>query len=116
MRACWSVMSSTDPAVRVEPRTDEATSAFSVSMVVSGVRCLLTYVVFPWVLPLLGIATGVGPAIGLVVGTIAIGFNVASIRRFWASDHRLKWPITVVNSGVIVLLLVLIGLDIADLA
>lgn len=84
-------------------------------MVVSGVRCLLTYVVFPWALPLFGLAGGVGPALGLAIGTVAIGFNVASIRRFWADDHRWKVPITVINVAVIILLSILIGVDIVDL-
>ncbi len=97
------------------PQGDPATKAFSVSILISGIRCVLTYVIFPWVLPLLGFAGGVGPAVGLVVGTIAIGFNLASIRRFWVADHRWKWPITVLNSSVIVLLLILLGLDLAEL-
>jgi hypothetical protein len=103
--------SSTD----VAPDADPATKAFSVSILISGIRCVLTYVIFPWVLPLLGFAGGVGPVIGLVVGTIAIGFNIASIRRFWVADHRWKWPITVLNSSVIVLLLILLGRDLAEL-
>lgn len=85
-------------------------------MVVSGVRCLLSYVVFPWALPLLGLAGGVGPALGIAIGSVAIVFNLASIRRFWADDHRWKIPITFINLAVIVLLSILIGVDIADLA
>ncbi len=49
-------------------QADPATKAFSVSILISGIRCVLTYVIFPWVLPLLGFAGGVGPAVGLVVG------------------------------------------------
>lgn len=94
---------------------DEATRAFSISVMISGVRCLLTYILFPWVFPAVGRAKGIGPGIGLVVGTIAIGFNVASIRRFWLSNHRWKWPITVLNSSVICLLVVLIFVDLRDL-
>ena len=96
-------------------QADPATKAFSLSILISGIRCVLTYVIFPWVLPLLGFAGGVGPAVGLMVGTVAIGFNIASIRRFWVADHRWKWPITVLNSSVIVLLLILLGLDLAEL-
>ncbi len=105
----------TDAATDAVPQADPATKAFSISIVISGIRCVLTYVIFPWVLPLLGFAGGVGPAVGLVVGTIAIGFNIASIRRFWVADHRWKWPITVLNGSVIVLLLILLGLDLAEL-
>lgn len=111
-------VSSTDRlslAADTDIRTDPATSAFSRSMVISGIRCLLTYVVFPWLLPLVGILGTVGPAIGLAVGVVAIWFNVASIRRFWSWDHRWKWPITAINSSVIVLLTVLVVMDLTDL-
>lgn len=94
---------------------EAATARFSTSVVVSGVRCLLTYIVFPWLLPALGLARGVGPGIGLAVGVVAIGFNVSSIRRFHASDHRWKWAITGLNAAVIALLVVLAVMDIRDL-
>lgn len=93
----------------------DPTKAASVSMVVSGIRCVLAYVIFPWVLPAAGRAGNVGPAIGLVVGLVAIGFNVASIRRFQRSGHRWRWHITALNGAVIALLVVLVVRDIADL-
>lgn len=109
-------MTDTQPTSTAVPaQVDPATTAFSRSMAISGIRCALTYVIFPWVLPLVGITGGVGPVIGIAVGLVAIYFNVASIRRFWSSDHRLKWPISFVNCGVIVLLSVLIGIDLNEL-
>jgi hypothetical protein len=93
----------------------EVTRAFSWSVVVSGVRCLIGYIVFPWLLPLLGLAKGVGPAIGIAIGVIAIGFNVASIRRFQLSRHRWRWAITALNVTVICLLVVLIARDLAEI-
>lgn len=96
-------------------RHDDATKAFSTSVLVSAVRCTLAYVVFPWLLPAFGLAGGVGPGIGLAVGVVAIGFNIASIRRFHRADHRWKWPITALNCTVIVLLTVLAVIDISDL-
>ena len=43
---------------------DEARSAFQKSLFISTCRCLLMYIVFPFVLPAVGIAHGVGPASG----------------------------------------------------
>lgn len=105
-----------DAGLPVPPATDHerATRAFSTSVLISGIRCTLAYVVFPWLLPALGLASGVGPALGLVIGPIAIGFNVASIRRFHASDHRWKWWISALNVAVIGLLVVLFVLDVRD--
>jgi len=78
---------------------------------ISAVRCTLTYVVFPFVAPIVGIASGIGSTIGLIVGIIAIVANVFSIRRFWRADHKYKWPVSALNAGIIVLLLVLLVLD-----
>lgn len=90
--------------------------AFNTSMLVSAARCLLTYVVLPFVAPLLGHANGVGPAIGIPLGVVAIVFNVRSIRRFWTADHRWKWGYTAIGAAVIVLLVVLLAGDVAELA
>ena len=103
------------PAADAPVTEDQATRTFSTSVLVSAVRCTLAYVVFPWLLPAFGVAGDVGPAIGLVIGPIAIAFNVASIRRFHASDHRWKWQITALNCAVIVLLVVLFAMDVAEL-
>lgn len=104
-----------DESVRSTGTADSANRAFSTSILVSAVRCTLTYVVFPWLLPAFGMAGGVGPGVGLAIGVVAIGFNVASIRRFWTSDHQWKIPISVINASVIVLLSVLVVLDVRDL-
>ena len=85
-------------------------------MVVSGTRCLLTYLVFPYLLPVLGLADSVGPALRAPIGLVAIVFNGLSIRRFWRADHRLKWPVSTVNAAVIVLLCYLTVGDFVDLA
>lgn len=105
----------TSETVTTVPVGDTPERTFSISIVISAVRCTLTYVVFPWVLPLLGVAGGVGPGIGLVIGTIAIGANIVSIRRFWANDHRWKIPISILNGGIIILLSILVVVDLTDL-
>lgn len=95
---------------------DAATRGFSLSIMVSAVRCTLTYLVLPFMTPFIGLAPGVGPSIGVGVGVIAIASNAFSIRRFWRADHRWKKPITVLHVAVISLLLVLMFLDISELA
>jgi len=94
---------------------EDAQRVFSTSVVISAVRCLLTYVLFPFVAPVVGIASGVGSTIGIVTSTVAIAANVWSIRRFHRADHRWKWPITAINVAIIALLLVLLALDVANL-
>ncbi len=104
---------STTPAPAADQ--NEAARLFSLSIVISGTRCLLTYIVFPWVLPVLGIAGGVGPVVGVIVGLVAIAFNLLSIRRWRASGHAWRIPLMTLNSVVIVFLLVLVAIDVSRL-
>jgi hypothetical protein len=94
---------------------DAAQRAFSTSILVSATRCLLTYIVLPFLAPVLGLAAGVGPALGIPIGVVAIGSNVLTIRRFWAADHRWRWAYTAIALTVIALLLILMVEDIFDL-
>ncbi len=116
MGQTWGVSETTAaPAAAVEYTPAQAEKAFNKSVMVSAVRCLFTYIVFPWLLPALGVARGWGPWLGVVVSPIAIAFNVLSIRRFQRSRHKYRWPITVVNVTIIVLLVVLFVRDVADI-
>jgi hypothetical protein len=95
---------------------DDAHRLFSASIVLSGLRCLLGYVLFPIVLPAIGAAASVGPAIGLPVGLVALVFDVRGIRRFWLADHRWRWPITGLYAAVMTLVTVLVVGDVVHLA
>lgn len=95
---------------------DEAQRLFGTSMLISATRCLLTYIVFPIVTPLLGTATSVAPAIGLPIAVVALWFDVMGIRRFWLANHRWRWPVTFVYLGVMALVAVLLVGDIRQLA
>lgn len=92
-----------------------AERAFSKSIAVSAIRCTLTYVLIPFVFPLIGFGTGVGPWIGVPIGLAAIVANVVSIRRFHRADHKWKWPMTAINVGIIALLTVLVVIDFTNL-
>lgn len=92
-----------------------AQSTFQKSMLISATRCTLTYVVFPFLMPAIGFATGVGPWIGLLIGTVAIVCDVFTVRRFFVADHKWRWPFTAVASSVIVLLAVLLVQDISHI-
>ena len=96
----------------VESAPEEgAERVFSRSVLISGIRCTLTYVIFPFVAPLIGVAADVGAVIGVSIGVVAIVFNIMSIRRFFAADHPYKWWASAMNSAVIVLLVILFIVD-----
>jgi hypothetical protein len=100
------------------PSADEASAhrIFSASIVLSGLRCLLGYVVLPILTPAIGTLAGAGPVIGLPIGIIALVFDVLGIRRFWLANHRWRWPITALYTVVIVLVMTLVVADIVHLA
>ena len=95
--------------------TASAYSAFQKSMMISALRCTLTYVIFPFVLPAVGFAKGVGPVVGITIGVAAMVCDVFSIRRFFAVDHRWRWHFTAVVLCVMSLLTVLLVRDIINL-
>ena len=93
----------------------QAERLFSKSMVISGIRCVLAYLILPFVTPFIGLAPGVGAGFGLGIGLVAIAANLFSIRRFWRADHRWKMPVTAIHVAVIALLVVLAIRDVAEL-
>lgn len=103
------------PEERRSRRRKDVHGAFSVSMVLSGLRCLLSYVVFPIVTPLFGAAATVGPAIGIPIGALALTFDVLAVRRFFAADHRWRWAMAAIYFAVMALVLTLVIQDIVHL-
>lgn len=99
------------------PKATEASARQLVekSLLISMARCLLTYIVLPFVVPLVGVAADIAPIMGIVLGTVAIVANVASIRRFWRADHRYRWHYTALATAIIGAMVWLIAVDLADL-
>lgn len=102
---------------RAASRTDDAVThrIFNVSIALSAIRCLLSYVVFPIVVPAIGGAASVPPAAGLPIAVVALVFDVIAVRRFWAGSHPWRWPVTLVYVVVMGLVLALLAGDISRL-
>jgi hypothetical protein len=92
-----------------------AEKAFGTSILISSVRCLLTYVLLPLLKPVIDLTGGVGPVLGLVVGAVSATAIVFSMRRFWRANHRLRWAYTVIGGGILVLLAIQAVGDVAAL-
>jgi hypothetical protein len=103
------------PATAPPSSAADARRAFRTSIAVTTVRCLLLYVFLPFVAPVLGVAAGVGPALGLVIGVVAMVCIVTSIRRFWRADHPRRWAYTALGGTMLVLLAYLAVADLVDL-
>ncbi|ACU54834.1 hypothetical protein Afer_1930 [Acidimicrobium ferrooxidans DSM 10331] len=98
-------------------REEAAERLFSVAMILSGLRCTLSYVIIPFVLPALGLGAvaGFGPEIGIPVGVLALIFDVRGIRRFHVARHRWRWSMTAIYLAVIALVTYLVVQDIVAL-
>jgi hypothetical protein len=89
--------------------------AFRLALVISGIRCLVTYLVVPIVVPIVNVVSMVAAPIGILLCLIAVVSGIAGVRRFWASDHRAKWMYTWFMAAVFLVLGVALVADITRL-
>jgi hypothetical protein len=92
-----------------------AQNAFSRSILISAVRCLLTYVAIPLLGPVLGWSGRVGPWLGLTLGLVSMTAIVLAVRRLFAANHRWRWGYLGFGGAVFVLLIVQATIDISTL-
>jgi hypothetical protein len=92
-----------------------ARRVFEVSIYVSAARCLLTYIILPFIFPIIGVSMTATPAIGLPISLVAIVADVASIRRFWRADHKYRWHYTALAGAIICAMTVLVVGDVIDI-
>lgn len=104
------------PTPLVEQQTSEkAERAFSFALLFSGVRCILMYVVLPFILPLIGLAGNFSLWIDIAINLVAIGAIIYSLRRFWQTGYERRWQYLPVALVALVILIAFIGLDIATI-
>jgi hypothetical protein len=60
---------------------------FKTALFISGLRCIIQYVVLPFALPIVGIAANPPAWLGLTCNAIALIALVSSLRRIWAARH-----------------------------
>ena len=76
----------TDRAAHGQP--DQAHRLFTVSLALSAARCLLTYIVLPVLVPLVGPTTRRPPRHrNPSLHPVALVFDVRPVRRFWLAQH-----------------------------
>ena len=88
---------------------------FQISMVISGVRCLITYLLIPILVPIVSFADVFAAPIGLLLCAIAFVSGISSLRRFWISDHRSRWMYTAFIGVVFAILVVAVAFDVTTI-
>lgn len=104
------------PAVqKQESEAEDAERAFSFALLFSGVRCIIMYVILPFVLPVIGIAGNFSIYLDIVINIVAIVAIIYSLRRFWQVDYKRKWQYLPVALVALFLLGAFIALDLSVL-
>ncbi len=92
-----------------------AENALTASLLFSGARCLLQYVLLPFLLPIVGIAADATVPILLLINLIAMASIFFSLRRFWAVGYAHRWRYLVVAAAALTLLIAFTIYDILKL-
>lgn len=81
------------------------------SLVISAIRCVLTYALIPLLVPVIGWAGIVATPLSLLLGVAAIALAIRSLRRVWLADYRHRWAYTGFIAVVLVLLVGMVAYD-----
>ena len=85
------------------------------AIVVSGVRCIITYLLIPALAPLFGLLDAFDAPLSLALTSLAVVLAIVGLRRFWIADHQARWAYTAFIALVLVFLLVTMVLDVSSI-
>lgn len=101
--------------LRVEDAEPAALLSMRGSLLLSAVRCLVTYVAIPLVVPLVGWLAGVATPLSLALSVAAVVLAINNLRRVWIVDWAGRWGYLVFSLLVLGVLAVLVVSDIRAL-
>jgi uncharacterized RDD family membrane protein YckC len=105
----------TTPTPAEEQAAAGAKRALSAGLAFSAVRCILMYVVLPFVLPLIGLTGVFAVRVDLVINLLAMGALGYSVRRFWVINYKHKMAYTAVAAVAFFVLAAFVLLDLQEL-
>lgn len=92
-----------------------AQRAMTNSILVSAVRCTITYLLVPVLTPIVGVLDLVAAPLSLVLCGLAFVMSTRSLRRFWRADHAKRWHYTALVAVVWAFLAVAVVRDVAQI-
>jgi len=98
-----------------EQQSRQAENALTLSLMFSGVRCILQYALLPFLLPIIGVAADATIPILLGINVIAMVSIFFSLRRFWKIGYKRRWQYLVVAMVALALLVAFTIFDIISL-
>lgn len=103
---------SAQPKSVTHASTKGAKQAVRLSLLFSGTRCILQYLILPFALPFIGIAADATIPILLIFNGLAVVSLIASLRRFWQVGYKYRWHYLSLVIFVFSLLILFTFLDI----
>lgn len=97
------------------PADRPANRSFDLSLLISGLRCTLQYMVLPVVLPLIGLTTDATLPLVIVLDILAIVLLVRSLRYFWRVRHPRRFDMLPLSGVIFLLVLGALGFDLWQL-
>lgn len=94
----------------------QANRAFERSVTISALRCITTYLLLPFVLPLIGLSGAVGPLVSILLSIVSVTFITISARRFFGSDHPWRWVHATIGAVILTVLAVSAVFDLVNFA
>lgn len=101
--------------LRIEDEVPGALFPMRGSLVLSAVRCLITYVAIPLLVPVFGWLTPIAAPLSLALTIVAGAMAVTSLRRVWAANWSGRWGYTAFAVAVLVALAGLLVYDLLAL-
>jgi hypothetical protein len=92
-----------------------AQSAMSKSILVSAVRCTITYLLIPILGGTVAVLDVFGPVLSIALCLFAGFMSIRSMRRFWIANHPKRWAYTAFASVVLLALSVGVVIDVVRL-
>lgn len=97
--------------LRIEDEVPGAVFPMRGSLMLSAIRCLVTYVAIPLLVPVFGWLTPIAAPLSLLLTVVAAAMAITSLRRVWAAEWSGRWAYT---AFAVVVLLALAGLLVVD--
>lgn len=101
--------------LRVENAEPRALMPMKGSLVISAIRCVITYAIIPALAPIISGIGVLATPLSLLLSAVAGVMAVVSLRRVWLADWSGRWGYTVFAVVVLVLLVVVMYFDVQRL-
>lgn len=101
--------------LRVEDAEPRALMPLKGSLIISAVRCVITYALVPALVPIVSGLGVLATPLSLALSMVAAVMAVVSLRRVWLADWSGRWGYTAFIGVVLAVLAVVIAFDVRAL-